>query len=106
MTGITRLTDSSFSLGNIGTYQVFFEASFTEAVQLVLTLNGTEIPYTVVGNSANGSQITGISLITTTAENSVLTVRNPTGTATAVTLTPSAGGTNPVSAHLLITRIQ
>jgi len=44
-------------------------------------------------------------LVTTTEENSVLTVRNPEGTAGALDLTPTAGGTEPVSAHLVITQL-
>lgn len=35
----------------------------------------------------------------------VLTVRNPAGNAAALTITPLAGGTRPVSAHLVITQI-
>jgi hypothetical protein len=36
--------------------------------------------------------------------NSVISVENPSGEAAALTITPVAGGTNPVSAHLTITR--
>ena len=36
---------------------------------------------------------------------SALTVRNPAGNAAALTVTPLAGGTHPVSAHLVITQI-
>jgi len=36
----------------------------------------------------------------------ILTVRNPAGTAAALTITPLAGGTRPVSAHLVIIQIQ
>ena len=35
----------------------------------------------------------------------ILTVRNPAGNATALTITPLAGGTNQVSAHLIIIQI-
>ena len=35
----------------------------------------------------------------------VLTVQNPAGNASAITITPLAGGTRAVSAHLIITRI-
>lgn len=45
-------------------------------------------------------------LVDTTTINSVLTVRNPAGNAAALTITPLAGGTAPVSAHLVITQIQ
>ena len=82
-----------------------FSVPVTEAGQLELTLNGAPIDYTVVGRSTRTSDITGLFLITTTTENSVLTVRNPAGNQAALTITPLAGGTNPVSAHLVITQI-
>ncbi len=103
---ITRAGDASFILEDVGTYHVLFQVSATEAGQLVLTLNGAELPYTVVGRGTGNSQIIGMALVTTTATGSVLTVRNPEGTGTALTLTPSAGGTEPVSAHLVITQLQ
>jgi len=37
--------------------------------------------------------------------NSALTVRNPAGNAAALTITPLAGGTRPVSAHLTIIQL-
>ena len=39
-TNIGRLGPSSFNLGPIGTYQILFQVSVTEAGQLILTLNG------------------------------------------------------------------
>ena len=103
--GITRASASSFTLENIGTYQVFFEVSVTEAGQLELTLNDAAIEYTVVGRASGTSQIVGMFLIETTTINSVLTVRNPAGNAAALTITPLAGGASPVSAHLVITQL-
>lgn len=105
-TSITRAGTSSFNLVDPGIYQVMFQASVTEPGQLVLTLNGAELPYTVVGRATGTSQIVGMALVPTTTANAVLTVRNPEGTATALTLTPNAGGTEPVSAHLVITQLQ
>lgn len=105
-TGISRASDSSFFLSEVGVYQVFFQVSVTKAGQLVLTLNGTELPYTVAGRATGTSQIIGMALVENNIANSVLTVRNPEETATALTVTPSAGGTEPVSAHLVITRLQ
>ena len=87
-------------------YQVMFQVSVTEAGQLILTLNGADLAYTVVGRATGTSQIAGMSLVTTTVINSILTVRNPAGNSTALTITPLAGGTRPVSAHLVVTRIQ
>ena len=103
---IARTSASVFNLAAIGTYQVVFQVSVDEAGQLTLTLNGSDLAYTVIGRATGTSQIVGLSLVTTTAANSLLTVRNPAGNSTALTITPLAGGTRPVSAHLLITRIQ
>jgi len=95
-----------FTLGNIGTYQVMFQVSVSEAGQLELTLNGSELAYTVVGRATGTSQLVEMALVQTTAVDSTLTVRNPAGNSTALTITPVAGGTSPVSAHLVITEIQ
>lgn len=104
-TNIGRLGPSSFNLGPIGTYQILFQVSVTEAGQLILTLNGQDLAYTVAGRATGTSQIVGMAVVTTTAVNSILTVRNPAGNAAALTITPLAGGTRPVSAHLVITQI-
>ncbi len=104
-TTITRVSGSTFNLGAIGTYQVLFQVSVVEAGQLELTLNGADLSYTVVGRATGTSQIVGVALVQTSAINSVLTVRNPAGNSTALTITPFAGGTRPVSAHLVITRL-
>lgn len=104
-TTIVRTGASSFNLAEIGTYQVLFQVSVTEAAQLILTLNGADLEYTVVGRATGTSQIIGVAIVETTAVNSILTVRNPAGNASAITITPLAGGTRAVSAHLTITRI-
>ncbi len=104
--GIARSGPDSFILAEIGSYQVFFQVSVTEAGQLILTLNGEDLAYTVAGRATGTSQIVGMAIVETTVINSVLTVRNPEGTAAALTITPLAGGTRPVSAHLVITQIQ
>lgn len=104
-TNIGRLSSSSFNLGPVGSYQVLFQLSVTEAGQLVLTLNGQELDYTVVGRATGTSEIVGMAIVSTTTVDSVLTVRNPAENAEALTITPLAGGTRPVSAHLVITQI-
>ena len=78
----------------------------SEAGQLILTLNGEDLDYSVVGRATGTSDIIGMSIVTTTEENSILTVRNPAGNSTALTITPLAGGTRPVLAHLVITQLQ
>ena len=102
---IARISANSFNLAQIGTYQVLSQVGVSEAGQLELTLNGAPLAYTVVGRATWTSQIIGLVIITTTI-NSVLTVRNPADNATALTITPLVGGTQPVSAHLVITQIQ
>ena len=104
-TNIGRLGPSSFNLGPIGTYQILFQVSVTEAGQLILSLNGQDLEYTVAGRATGTSEIVGMAIISTTSANSVLTVRNPSGNAAALTVTPLAGKEVPSSAHLVITQI-
>ncbi len=68
-------------------------------------LNAGQDATTIVGRATGTSQIVGICLVRTTLPNSVLSVCNPLGSPIALTMTPVAGGTNPVSAHLVITRL-
>lgn len=105
-TSITRLSDSTFNLIEVGTYLILFQVSITEPGQLALTLNDVELDYTVVGRTTGTTQLIKISLITTTIEDSTLAVRNPTNNTTALTITPLAGGTNPVTSNLTILQIR
>ena len=104
--GINRAGNSSFTLSEIGTYQILFQVSVSEAGQLVLTLNGNQLDYTVAGRATGTAQIVGMVIIETTAINSALTVRNPQDNTTALTITPLSGGTQPVSAHLVVTQLR
>lgn len=104
-TTITRVSPSSFNLAAVGSYLVQFQVSVDEPGQLVLTLNGVDVAYTVSGRATGTSQIVGTVIVTTNVVNSVLTVRNPAGNSTALTITPDAGGTRPVSAHLVIIQL-
>nr|WP_316613530.1 hypothetical protein [uncultured Ruminococcus sp.] len=67
---------------------------------------GADLAFTVEGRATGASQIVGMSIVETATVNSILTVRNPAGNAAALTITPPAGGTRPVSAHLTILQIQ
>jgi hypothetical protein len=104
-TTITRTSVDQFNLAANGVYQVLFQVSVTEAGQLVLTLDGQELAYTVVGRATGTSQIVGMALVETGLTDGILTVRNPAANPAALTITPLAGGANPVSAHLVITQI-
>jgi hypothetical protein len=99
---ISRISATTFNLSSIGLYEIMFQVSINEAAQLVIVINGTELDYTVVGRATGTNQITGISIISTTIPNSVLSINNPIGNTTAITITPNAGGNNAVSANLII----
>jgi BclA-like protein/collagen triple helix repeat protein len=107
---IARTGSDTFLLAEPGVYEVTFQVSVTEAGQLVLALNSgagfLEIPSTVVGRATGTSQIVETALVRTSIINSTLQVRNPAGESIALSVTPLAGGTNPVSAHLVIIRFQ
>ena len=57
---------SSFNLAQIGTYHILFQVSVIEAGQLILTLNGADLAYTVAGRATGASQIVGMAIVTTT----------------------------------------
>jgi hypothetical protein len=102
---IVRVSASTFTLASAGTYQIMFDASISEPGQLVLVQNGIELAYTVVGRATGTSQIVGMSLVTANAGD-VISVNNPAGNSTALSITPLAGGATAASAHLVITQIQ
>jgi len=95
------LSASNFGLLAVGTYQV----SVTEAGQLVIALNGLPQMYTLVGRFTGSSQLVGLCLVRTLIGASILSIRNPAGNPTALTITPVAGCPSSVSAHLVITRL-
>ncbi|PZR68072.1 MAG: hypothetical protein DLM63_04815 [Solirubrobacterales bacterium] len=103
---ILRFGSSTFAfvLNAAGTYRVSFKVAVDEAGQLELVLNGLPLGYTVVGRATGTTQIVGEALVQTTVP-SVFGVVNPVGDP-ALTITPNAGGLDPVSASLVIERIQ
>jgi len=102
--GITRVNASTFTLAVAGTYQVLFQVSVTEAGQLVVALNGAEVPTTMVGRATGTDKIVGMYYFTVAA-NTTISIRNPAAATASLIITPLAGGVDPVSAHLVITRV-
>ena len=100
---ITRISPSAFNLPDIGTYEISFQASIQEQTQLGIFLNGALLSSSVVGRATGATQIVGSSLVTTTLVNSLLSINNLGFIA--ITMAPNAGGTNPVSAHLIIKKL-
>ena len=108
--GIFRANATEFVLPDIGVYEVAWQVPVNEAGQLVLTLDGVEVPSTVVGRNTGATQIVGNVLIQTAVPNSLLSVRIPRYTSSALTLTPFAGGTmlltSPLTSSLVIKRLK
>ena len=102
---IVRSGPGAFVLPDIGTYRVAFSVSVNEAGQLELTLDSVPLPYTVYGRATGTSQITGEALVTTSVVNAVISVVNPAGNTTALTITPLAGGTQPAVASVVIEQL-
>lgn len=106
---IARLTPADFLLPSIGTYSINFSVSVTEPGQLIIALDSggvtAELPYTAYGRATGTSQISGDALVTTTVANSSIELRNPKGNTPALTITPSAGGTQPAVASIVIQRL-
>lgn len=102
---IVRTSPTTFLLPIAGTYLVQFQVDVTGPAQLQLRLNNMLQPSTVVGRASPVNQIIGVSLVTTSSAGSILEVINPPGN-NPLALPPNDGGTNPISAHLTIIRIQ
>lgn len=102
-TGITRLTNSTFNLADTGTYLIMFKVNTNTAGQLGIAVNGAVQPSATFGNAADDGIIEGKTIITTTAANTVLSIVNPI--TTAVTVTPSAGGTEATVSDLTIIKL-
>ena len=106
---ITRRSSSEFVLPQVGTYRVAFSVSVDEPGQLEIALDSgsgmVELPYTVYGRATGTSLISGEALVTTTATNSALELRNPTGNTPALTITPKAGGTHAAVASIVVQQL-
>jgi hypothetical protein len=74
---ITRITDNSFNLHEIGFYHVKFETTLAGPGQLQLRLNGIPMESSTVGTLGESNQIIGLIIIETKLENTVLEVINP-----------------------------
>ncbi len=93
-----------FTVTDPGAYLIAFRVPVTAGGQLVLAVNGGDIASTITGRAAGDSDILGLSIETLTA-GSTISVRNPASGTSSITVTPSAGGAAPVSAHLVIVKL-
>lgn len=104
--GILRANDTEIVVGLVGVYEVSWQVSVTEPGQLVLALDGLELAHTVAGRATGTSQISNHVLIDVQTAPASLSVRNPAGSASALTITPLAGGAQASSASLVIKQIE
>ena len=104
-TNVTRTSDSEFTFTESGIYLVFFIAATSEAAQLVPAKNTTELSFALAGKDSVLSQLSGMAIIAAN-DGDVLTLRNPASATSSVTLSPNAGGNSPVTAHLILIRLQ
>lgn len=101
---ITSNGSDTLTVADAGTYLVLFEAAVTGSSQLVLAVNGSEVASTTVGRTSGTGQIIGMSIQELPA-GSTLQVRNPASANSSVTVTPTAGGEDPVSVHLIVIQL-
>lgn len=101
-TDISRISNSSFNLEKTGAYLVFFEVSTMDECQLVITLNDEEVEYTIVGKDNKSTQLVGMSIVVTTSDNTILTIRNPSDSNNSFSLISPSCEKCPRTAHLII----
>jgi hypothetical protein len=96
---------NTFTVATAGIYLATFQVSVEEPGQLALAQNGAALSQSVVGRASGTSQIVGTSMVTASAGDT-LQVINSSSAVGAITITQLAGGSDPVSAHLTILRLQ
>jgi hypothetical protein len=95
---------NTFTLATAGIYLVTFQVSVAQAGQLALAQNGALLPASIVGRDTGANQFVGTSMVTASAGDALQVINS--SSPSALNLTPEAGGTQPVSAHLTILRLQ
>ena len=105
---ITRLSDSEFAINTTGIYHIRFMATITSPEeqtggQLVLAVNDTQLPQTIVGTGTQNTQVVGTYILPLNAGD-IISVRNPL-TNDIVFFLDNPGGNNTVSGHLVIIRL-
>ena len=71
---VTRVSDHTFNVADIGTYLIQFQVNVSGPGQLCIAMNGVEEPLTVVGSA---TQLIGNCLIQTVTDNTIFSIRNP-----------------------------
>jgi hypothetical protein len=104
---IVRSSPGNFVLPAVGTYKISWQAGITEAGQMMVsTTNLGLVPSSVASRATGTAQITNTILLSTTVSNDVLSIINPPGNASALTVTPASGSlTHAPATSLVIERL-
>jgi len=100
--GTMRVNESVFALAEIGVYRITFRVPVIESGQLQIMLDGVAVPYAIAGRATGTNDISLTTLVRTTTTETLLSVRNPSGNPSGLTITNFAGGSQASSATLLI----
>ena len=103
--GISRISESSFRLSDSGSYLVMFVVTTIQTPKLGLTLNDELLEYTIAGRPSGGSQITGMTIVNVTQEDSVLTLRYPDEESDDTGVIPAAPPRDDTTSHLVIVQM-
>ncbi len=102
---ITRLTTGTFNVDLSGNYLISFNLTVVEAAEVVLVLNGVELPETVVARSTGETQLSGNFIINIPQSNSVLSLNNASNTPFNLSSNSNTGSTKPLSLQLNILKL-
>lgn len=92
---------TDFLVVTTGLYVVAWQAGFTEASQLELSVNGTPVANTAATSGAGTQQNSNTVMVSLTAGD-IVELINPAGNATALTVTPANGSLTHAQAPSLV----
>lgn len=102
------VVEQSFSIPSGGVFEISFQVVVSNTGELVISLNNTELDYTVVGKSGGGV-VVGLCIITTSlGTNSILSINNPsTASPGGLKVDEATGALSlPLSCHLVIKQLR
>lgn len=105
--GIIRSSTTEFLLPFAGTYKVDFIIQTTELGQWQVSVAGVAVANSTVGNqnpTSGGHLFTGVAFVTTVSNDVLMSVINPAGNSTALTITPPGGAVTHANVQSLVIR--
>lgn len=105
---VNGTSSSQFLLPANSIFEVLFQVVVQNTGELVVVLNGSELPNTVFGKAGNGA-IVGMCIIKTpSGSSSVISINNPSSAVAGGVIVDAATGslTQPLTCHLVIKQLQ